>query len=73
MSFELLLAIGLTCMAIYLASVFYLGVRIDNKQVETNLLIILILLCPIINTLVAVYLLHKNSDYKKSLEKLFND
>lgn len=73
MSFELLLAIGLTCMAIYLASVFYLGVRMDNKQVETNLLIILILLCPIVNTLVAAYLLHKNSDYKKSLEKLFND
>ena len=73
MSFELLLIIGLTCIVIYLASVFYLCVRIDNKQVETNLLIILILLCPIINTLVTAYLLHKNSDYKKSIKKLFND
>lgn len=73
MSCEVLFAGGLACILIYLISVGYLGVRIDNKRIETNLLIILILLCPIINTLVAVYLLHKNSDYKKSLEKLFND
>lgn len=27
----------------------------------------------ILNTLFALYFLHKNSDYKKSIEELFND
>ncbi len=73
MSFEVLLIGGIFSIIIYLASVSYFCVRIDTKGIETNLLIILILLCPILNTICALYLLHKNSDYKKSIEELFND
>ena len=73
MSFEAMLIGGLVCALIYFASMSYIGVRMDTKKVETNLLTILILLCPLVNTIIALYLLHKNSDYKKSIEKLFND
>lgn len=73
MSFEGLLIIGLICIAIYFTSIFYLCVRIDTKRIETNLLIILILLCPILNTICTLCILHKNSDYKKSIKELFND
>lgn len=73
MSCEVLFAVGLVCTLIYIVSVAYLGIRMDTKKVETNLLTILILLCPLVNTIIALYLLHKNSDYKKSIKKLFND
>lgn len=73
MSFEVLFVGGLACIAIYLVSVSYIGVRMDTRKVETNLLTILILLCPLVNTIIALYFLHKNSDYKKSIERLFND
>lgn len=73
MSFEVLFVGGLACTAIYLVSVGYIGVRMDTRKVETNLLTILILLCPLVNTIIALYFLHKNSDYKKSIERLFND
>lgn len=73
MSFEVLFAGGLACIIIYLISVCYIGVRIDNRKVEVNLLIILILLCPLVNTIFALYFLHKNSDYKQSIKELFND
>ena len=64
MSFEVLFVGGLACIAIYLVSVSYIGVRMDTRKVETNLLTILILLCPLVNTIIALYFLHKNSDYK---------
>lgn len=73
MSFGELLTIGLICIVIYLVSCAYIGCRMDSKNVEANLLTILILLCPLVNTVCALYLVHKNSDYKKSIEKLFND
>ena len=73
MSFGELLIIGIICIVIYLASCIYMGYRMDLKNVETNLLTILILVCPLVNTICALYLVHKNSDYKKSIEKLFND
>lgn len=73
MNFEVLFAGGLACIIIYLISVCYIGVRIDNRKVEVNLLIILILLCPLVNTIFALYFLHKNSDYKQSIKELFND
>lgn len=73
MSFGVLFAGGLACIIIYLVSVGYIGVRMDTRKVETNLLTILILLCPLVNTIIALYFLHKNSDYKKSIERLFND
>lgn len=73
MSFEVLFTIGLFSIVIYLVSCVYIGARMDAKRVDVNLLTILILLCPILNTLFALYFLHKNSDYKKSIEELFND
>ena len=73
MSFAVMLTGGLVCALIYFASMSSIGVRMDTKKVETNLLTILILLCPIVNTILAIYFMHKNSDYKKSIEKLFND
>ena len=64
---------GLFSIIIYLVSCAYIGCRMDSKNVEANLLTIVILLCPVLNTIFALYFLHKNSDYKKSIEKLFND
>ena len=73
MSCEVMLIGVIVCALIYFVSMGYISVRMDTKRVETNLLTILILLCPLVNTIIALYLLHKNSDYKKSIEKLFND
>lgn len=73
MSFGELFIIGLICIVIYLASCFYISYRMDLKKVEINLLTILILMCPLVNTMCALYLIHKNSDYKKSIRELFND
>lgn len=72
-SFDVLFIAGLFSILIYLASVYYIGFRMDAKRVDVNLLTILILLCPVLNTIFALYFLHKNSDYKKSIEELFND
>lgn len=47
--------------------------RREEKRVEANLLTLVISFCPIVNTIFAIYFMHKNSDYKKSIEKLFND
>nr|DAG87716.1 MAG TPA: hypothetical protein [Crassvirales sp.] len=60
-------------MIFYLISLGYIGARMDAKRVEVNLLTILILLCPILNTVLALYFLHKDSDYKKSIKRLFDD
>lgn len=57
----------------YLFSIFYIEDRRVEKRIEANLLILVITYCPIINTLIAIYLMHKKSDYKKSIKKLFND
>lgn len=73
MSFDELFFIGIFSIIIYLISICYIDARMDAKGVEVNLLTISILLCPILNTICALYFLHKNSDYKKSIEKLFND
>lgn len=57
----------------YVFSIFYIEDRRVEKRVEANLLTLVITYCPIINTLIVIYFMHKNSDYKKSIEKLFND
>lgn len=57
----------------YLFSIFYIEDRRVEKRIEANLLTLVITYCPIINTLIAIYLMHKKSDYKKSIEELFND
>lgn len=72
MNFDELFFIGIFSIIIYLISICYISARMDAKGVEVNLLTISIL-CPILNTICALYFLHKNSDYKKSIEKLFND
>ena len=58
---------------LYIFSILYIEDCMDEKHVETNLLTLTIAFCPIINTLIAICLMHKKSDYKKSIEKLFND
>lgn len=58
---------------LYIFSVFYMEDRREEKRVEANLLTLVITYCPIVNTILAIYFMHKNSDYKKSIEKLFND
>lgn len=73
MSFEVMLIGGIVCVLIYFVSIGYISDRMNTKRVEINLLTILILLCPLVNTIIALYLLHKNSDYKKSIKELFND
>lgn len=57
----------------YLFSIFYMEDRRVEKRVEANLLTLVIIYCPIINTVLTIYFMNKNSDYKKSIEKLFND
>ena len=58
---------------LYIFSIRYMEDRRVEKRVEANLLTLVITYCPIINTLIAIYFMHKKSDYKKSIEKLFND
>lgn len=58
---------------LYIFSIFYMEDRREEKRVEANLLTLVISFCPIVNTILAIYFMHKNSDYKKSIEKLFND
>lgn len=57
----------------YLLSVFYMEYRRVEKRVKANLLTLVIIYCPIINTVLTIYFMNKNADYKKSIEKLFND
>lgn len=57
----------------YIFSIFYIEDRRVEKHVEANLLTLVITYCPIINTLIVIYFMHKKSDYKKSIKKLFND
>lgn len=57
----------------YLLSIFYMEDRRVEKRVKANLLTLVIIYCPIINTVPTIYFMNKNADYKKSIEKLFND
>lgn len=57
----------------YLFSIFYMEDRRVEKHVKVNLLTLVIIYCPIINTVLMIYFMNKNADYKKSIEKLFND
>ena len=58
---------------LYIFSIRYMEDRREGNRVEVNLLTLVISFCPIVNTILAIYFMHKNSDYKKSIEKLFND
>lgn len=58
---------------LYIFSAFYMEDRREEKRVKANLLTLVISFCPIVNTVLTIYFMNKNSDYKKSIEKLFND
>ncbi len=58
---------------LYIFSISYMEDRRKGKHVKVNLLTLVISFCPIVNTIFAIYFMHKNSDYKKSIKKLFND
>ena len=58
---------------LYIFSIFYMEDRREEKRVKANLLTLVIIYCPIINTVLTIYFMNKNADYKKSIEKLFND
>lgn len=58
---------------LYIFSIFYMEDRRVEKHIEANLLTLVITYCPIINTVLTIYFMHKKSDYKKSIEELFND
>lgn len=65
--------IAMGAFVFYLFSIFYMEDRRVEKHVKVNLLILVIIYCPIINTVLTIYFMNKNVDYKKSIEKLFND
>ena len=68
------IVVGLFILPIlYIFSIRYMEDRREGNRVEVNLLTLVISFCPIVNTIFAIYFMHKNSDYKKSIEKLFND
>ena len=68
------IVVGLSILFIlYIFSIRYMEDRREGNRVEVNLLTLVISFCPIVNTIFAIYFMHKNSDYKKSIEKLFND
>lgn len=70
----LVIAMGaFVLLVFYLFSIFYMENRRVEKRVKANLLTLVIIYCPIINTVLTIYFMNKNADYKKSIEKLFND
>lgn len=68
-----MLVIAMGAFVFYLFSIFYMEDRRVEKRVKANLLTLVIIYCPIINTVLTIYFMNKNADYKKSIEKLFND
>lgn len=65
--------IAFVLLVFYLFSIFYMEDYRVEKRVKANLLTLVIIYCPIINTVLTIYFMNKNADYKKSIEKLFND
>lgn len=65
--------IAFVLLVFYLFSIFYMEDHRVEKRVKANLLTLVIIYCPIINTVLTIYFMNKNADYKKSIEKLFND
>lgn len=57
--------------AIYVGSVFAVIDKWTKNNVPTNIVSILILVCPIINTLLALYYLY--SEFTETLSKIFKN
>lgn len=58
-------------MAIYIGSIFAVIDKWTKNNVPTNIVSILILLCPIINTLLALYYLYP--EFTETLSKIFKN
>lgn len=60
-----------TCVAIYIGSAFAVIYRWDENNVPFNIVSVLILVCPIINTLLALYYLYP--ELTETLSKIFKN
>ena len=60
-----------TCGTIYIGSAFAVMYRWDENNVPFNIVSILILVCPIINTLLALY--YGYPEFKETLSKIFKN
>lgn len=57
--------------AIYIGSAFAVIDRWSKNNIPTNIVSILILICPIINTLLALYYMYP--EFKETLSKIFKN
>ena len=57
--------------AIYVGSAFAVIYRWDENNVPFNIVSVLILLCPVINTLLALY--YSYPEFKETLSKIFKN
>lgn len=60
-----------TCATIYIGSAFAVMYRWDENNVPFNIVSALILACPIINTLLALYYLYP--EFTETLSKIFKN
>ena len=67
----LLIIIVFTGVTIYIGSVFAVMYRWDENNVTFNIVSALILACPIINTLLALYYIYP--EFKETLSKIFKN
>lgn len=59
------------CIAIYVGSSFAVIDKWTKNDVPFNIVSVLILVCPIINTLLALYYMY--SEFKETLSKIFKN
>ena len=69
----LFLVFLLFLLAIWVISSIALANRCEQKQVPGNCLIWFLIICPIINTILAIYFCYKQNNYKESLKILFSN
>lgn len=65
--------IGLLLFLVWLITMILLVDICETKNVEINILTMFICFCPVINTVVYIYLISKDAHYKNSLKQLFNE
>ena len=66
-----LLFLGLCIVILYLCSVLYMAHICESRNVPINILIILFMFTPIVNTILSIYFGLKTDNYKESLIRLF--
>lgn len=71
MNLVLLITIVFACLAIWIGSAFAIINKWVKNNVPTNILSVLILLCPVINTLLALY--YGYPEFKETLSKIFKN